>query len=63
MKTYFITLTYLYNYFDCEVEARSEAEAVKIFWEEVADNEGQYFAERAKEHGRISCEIVTPDEN
>ncbi|MBP3699662.1 MAG: hypothetical protein J6J01_09340 [Oscillospiraceae bacterium] len=63
MKTYFITLTYLYNYFDCEVEARSETEAVKIFWEEVASNEGQYFANRAKEHGKITCEIVVPDEN
>lgn len=63
MNTYYITLTYLYNYFDCEIDAKSEDEAVKIFWQEVADNEGQQFADRAKEHGKITCEMVDPEEN
>ena len=63
MKTYYVTLTYLYNFFDCEIEAKTEAEAVRIFWQEVADNEGQHFANRAKEHGKITCEMVDAVEN
>lgn len=53
MKKYRIALEYFYTVIECEIEAISEDEALAIFWEEVALNEGDAFAARAMEHGSV----------
>ncbi|MBR5845523.1 MAG: hypothetical protein IKY65_04620 [Rikenellaceae bacterium] len=56
MKNYHVTLEYFYTFIKCDIEAISEDEALGIFWEEVALNEGDSFAARAMEHGSVSVE-------
>lgn len=56
MKVYHVSLEYFYTSIECEIEAVSEDEALAVFWEEVALNEGDAWAARAMEHGSVSIE-------
>ena len=58
MKTFNCILNYLYNCIECEIEAKNKAEAKKIFFKEVAENEGKSFAHRAEMFGRCEIEEV-----
>ena len=57
MKTYIARLNYLYTCIECEIEAKSKREALSIFLEEIEENEGKSFADRAMEFGTFSIVV------
>jgi hypothetical protein len=58
MKTFNCILNYLYTCIECEIEAKNKAEAKKIFFEEIAENEGKAFAHRAELYGKYDIEEI-----
>ena len=58
MKKFMATMTYMYGYIECEIEAKNKAEAKEIFIEELTANEGEAYTNRALTFGKMEIEEI-----